>query len=214
MISSLLILDLVRSLFFCNMPALLVGFRQFCAKSMLFLLTQINFVCQAESLQGAHQGEEAAASAPEEFCRSCNRQLVPPAGRHQDDGPVEARRDGAPSAADIALVMERLGFQLAEEDGGARLDGRCRGCFLAEAAEGVLEEKAASAEELAGAFAVFDSDGDGYVGAEELQAVMRRLGWAEGAELEDCRRMIGAYDEDGDGRIDLAEFRRLLERAT
>lgn len=53
--------------------------------------------------------------------------------------------------------------------------------------------------ELREAFAVFDKDGDGFIGATELQSVMSQLG--ENLTLEDVHSMIREADQDGDGRI-------------
>uniref|UniRef100_J3LU33 EF-hand domain-containing protein n=1 Tax=Oryza brachyantha TaxID=4533 RepID=J3LU33_ORYBR len=77
----------------------------------------------------------------------------------------------------------------------------------------LTEKKVAGEGELRDAFGVFDRDGDGYVSAGELRAVLRRLGMEEGARHGDCARMIAAYDGDGDGRISFREFRAMMENA-
>ncbi|GJN34026.1 hypothetical protein PR202_gb22659 [Eleusine coracana subsp. coracana] len=77
-------------------------------------------------------------------------------------------------------------------------------------AAALFEEEEATLEEARAAFAVFDRDGDGFVGAAELGTVLRSLGFASGDD--ECRRMIDAYDEDRDGRIDFREFLNLMER--
>lgn len=53
--------------------------------------------------------------------------------------------------------------------------------------------------ELREAFAVFDKDGDGFIGATELLQVMSQLG--EDLTLEEVHSMIREADQDGDGRI-------------
>ncbi|KAG6524158.1 hypothetical protein ZIOFF_014049 [Zingiber officinale] len=71
---------------------------------------------------------------------------------------------------------------------------------------GLFEEKEPSLEEVKEAFLVFDENGDGFIDAAELQSVLRRLGFAEGAELEECREMIRVYDANEDGKIGFSEF--------
>ncbi|XP_042374977.1 calmodulin-like [Zingiber officinale] len=102
---------------------------------------------------------------------------------------------------DVEVVMRRLlSWNSGEEDGLGLMEEACR----------VLQEKEASVEELEEAFAVFDGNGDGKVGAEELMGVMERLGLEEGARVEECERMIAVYDEDGDGAISFREFMNML----
>jgi calmodulin len=83
-----------------------------------------------------------------------------------------------------------------------------------EEAAALFEEEEATVEEARQAFAVFDRDGDGFIDAAELRAVLTSLGFESGvsaaAEAE-CQRMIDAYDEDKDGRIDFREFVKLME---
>lgn len=75
----------------------------------------------------------------------------------------------------------------------------------------LFEEKEPSEEEVRAAFDVFDEDQDGFVDARELQRVLLALGLREGAELENCRRMITAADEDGDDKIDFNEFIKFMD---
>jgi calmodulin len=81
-----------------------------------------------------------------------------------------------------------------------------------EEAAALFDEEEATVDEARAAFAVFDRDGDGFIDARELAAVLRPLGFACGDA--ECRRMIDAYDEDSDGRIGFREFLNLMERTT
>ncbi|KAK8950385.1 putative calcium-binding protein CML27 [Platanthera guangdongensis] len=61
------------------------------------------------------------------------------------------------------------------------------------------------------AFQVFDEDGDGYISAEELQAVMEKLGLVEGRSLDRVHRMIGSVDRNHDGQVDFFEFKSMMK---
>ncbi|KAJ1293022.1 hypothetical protein BS78_01G036200 [Paspalum vaginatum] len=124
------------------------------------------------------------------------------------------------SRPDVAAVMAslRLDYPVPLGGGDDKDDDDdeawcCGGCAEMAAVEELLERKVASEAELREAFYVFDRDEDGFVGAEELWNVMRRLGFAEGATREGCRRMIAAHDADADGRISFPEFRAMMESA-
>ncbi|OWM67027.1 calcium-binding protein CML42-like [Punica granatum] len=60
------------------------------------------------------------------------------------------------------------------------------------------------------AFNVFDENGDGYISAKELQAVLKKLGMVEGQELARVEQMIGSVDRNRDGRVDFAEFKDMM----
>uniref|UniRef100_A0A0D9WF14 EF-hand domain-containing protein n=1 Tax=Leersia perrieri TaxID=77586 RepID=A0A0D9WF14_9ORYZ len=72
---------------------------------------------------------------------------------------------------------------------------------------------AAAEEEMREAFGVFDEDGDGYISAAELQAVLSRMGVPEAACMARVRDMIAAADRDSDGRVDYDEFKAMMAAA-
>ncbi|KAL6846582.1 hypothetical protein ACP4OV_024030 [Aristida adscensionis] len=123
----------------------------------------------------------------------------------QTAAPAPAPEKAAPAAAgiDMELVLGLMGA------GGG--PGAAASVGFDEAAA-LFEEEEATLEEARAAFAVFDRDGDGFIGAAELGSVLGSLGFQAGAAAAECQRMIDAYDEDKDGRIDFREFLKLMER--
>lgn len=69
-------------------------------------------------------------------------------------------------------------------------------------------------EDLSEAFKVFDEDGDGFISAAELQAVLGKLGFPEGREIEEVQRMICSVDLNRDGRVDFIEFKHMMQGVT
>lgn len=55
-------------------------------------------------------------------------------------------------------------------------------------------------DDLKDAFAVFDSDKDGFITAKELQELFKKLG--ESIGIEDALEMLNDVDSDHDGLID------------
>ncbi|KAI3677839.1 hypothetical protein L6452_37109 [Arctium lappa] len=64
--------------------------------------------------------------------------------------------------------------------------------------------------DLTEAFNVFDLDGDGYISATELQAVLGKLGFAEASEMRRVEMMISSVDRNKDGRVDFMEFKEMM----
>ncbi|KAF3591287.1 hypothetical protein DY000_02026977 [Brassica cretica] len=69
---------------------------------------------------------------------------------------------------------------------------------------------AADELDLAEAFKVFDENGDGFISARELQAVLKKLGLPEGGEMERVEKMIVSVDRNKDGRVDFFEFKNMM----
>ncbi|CAM6115717.1 unnamed protein product [Calypogeia fissa] len=65
-------------------------------------------------------------------------------------------------------------------------------------------------QDLLDAFRVFDSNEDGKISAQELQAVLLNLGMPEGKSLIRCEAMIRVVDKDGDGHCDIQEFQEMM----
>ncbi|VVB12281.1 unnamed protein product [Arabis nemorensis] len=72
------------------------------------------------------------------------------------------------------------------------------------------ESAAADESDLAEAFKVFDENGDGFISARELQAVLKKLGMPEGGEMERVEKMIVSVDRNQDGRVDFFEFKNMM----
>ncbi|KMT06475.1 hypothetical protein BVRB_7g156540 [Beta vulgaris subsp. vulgaris] len=67
--------------------------------------------------------------------------------------------------------------------------------------------------DLTEAFKVFDSNGDGYISATELQQVLSKLGFPEAQqELHHIQLMISSFDQNHDGRVDFFEFKHMMSR--
>ena len=66
-------------------------------------------------------------------------------------------------------------------------------------------------KELKDAFAVFDSDGSGFIDRSELKKLMANLGQAlTDGELDD---MMDEVDTNGDGEISFEEFKAMMVRS-
>ncbi|VAI20727.1 probable calcium-binding protein CML21 [Triticum urartu] len=125
--------------------------------------------------------------------------------------------DGVITAAELSGALGRLGLAL-----GAQADGLVAAyvapgmpglrfadfeALHAELAGGGEEDEEAEMRE---AFAVFDENGDGYISAAELQAVLERMGVPEAACMARVQDMIAAHDRDSDGRVDFHEFKAMM----
>jgi calcium-binding protein CML len=76
--------------------------------------------------------------------------------------------------------------------------------------EGEGPEEEDEEREMREAFAVFDENGDGYISAAELQAVLGRMGMPEAGSMARVQDMIAAHDRDSDGRVDFHEFKAMM----
>ncbi len=73
-----------------------------------------------------------------------------------------------------------------------------------ETKEGIWGGNTFSEEEIKEAFSAFDIDGDGYINALEIHAIMNLL--KEEVEDELIDEMIRMFDSSGDGQIKWEEF--------
>jgi calcium-binding protein CML len=64
------------------------------------------------------------------------------------------------------------------------------------------------------AFRVFDENGDGFISAAELQAVLKKLGLPEARNLATVQEMICNVDRDHDGQVDFGEFKCMMQGIT
>ncbi|KAL6902202.1 hypothetical protein ACP4OV_005078 [Aristida adscensionis] len=80
--------------------------------------------------------------------------------------------------------------------------------------EAVPEEEVDDEGDMKEAFRVFDEDGDGFISAAELQAVLKKLGLPEARNLATVQEMICNVDSDRDGRVDFGEFKNMMQGIT
>lgn len=64
--------------------------------------------------------------------------------------------------------------------------------------------------DLVKTFKVFDLDGDGFITSQELECVLKKLGFLDEKSGKDCRSMIQFYDTNLDGRLDFQEFKNMM----
>ncbi|KAL3753272.1 hypothetical protein ACJRO7_000638 [Eucalyptus globulus] len=75
---------------------------------------------------------------------------------------------------------------------------------------GSSESSSQEESDLSEAFKVFDEDGDGFISATELQAVLGKLGLPEGQEIARVQQMIVSVDRNQDGLVDFFEFKDMM----
>lgn len=120
-----------------------------------------------------------------------------------DEADAEAEDYAALSKEEVEAIMGAIGLAAAGRgEGLAAVMGR-------DEVSGLFEAEEPSFAEVRGAFAVFDADADGFIGAADLQGALARLGVREDAAS--CRAMIDAAGGDRDGRMSLFQFVGFLE---
>jgi calcium-binding protein CML len=134
--------------------------------------------------------------------------------------------DGIITQAELSGVLGRLGLALGAEAGAldsvvaAYITPGMPGLRFADfealhneldgGGEGEGPEEEDEEREMREAFAVFDENGDGYISAAELQAVLGRMGMPEAGSMARVQDMIAAHDRDSDGRVDFQEFKAMM----
>lgn len=112
---------------------------------------------------------------------------------------VEEEEDAALSREEVEAIMARIGLAAV---------GRGEGLARDEVAR-MFDAEEPSFAEVRRAFAVFDADGDGFIGAADLRGALARLGVREDAAA--CHAMIAAAGGGRDGRMSLFQFVTFLE---
>jgi hypothetical protein len=119
-----------------------------------------------------------------------------PAPRRDDEAAVVSKEE-------VEAIMGAIGLAASGRgEGLAAVMGR-------DEVSGLFDADEPSFAEVRGAFAVFDADRDGFIGAADLQAALASLGVREDAAS--CRAMIDAAGGGRDGRMSLFQFVGFLE---
>nr|ACG27761.1 EF hand family protein [Zea mays] len=134
---------------------------------------------------------------------AANAKHAPPPAAAAAAAPPPDGEDAALSKAEVEAIMATIGLAAAGKgEGLAAAIGRDEVSALFDADE-------PSFAEVRGAFAVFDADRDGFIGAEDLQGALARLGVRQDAAA--CRAMVVAAGGGRDARMSLFQFVRFLE---
>ncbi|KAJ1289655.1 hypothetical protein BS78_02G181100 [Paspalum vaginatum] len=136
---------------------------------------------------------------------SARRREAAPAPAPAPAPPAKPAAPSARATIDMDVVLGLMGA-----GAGSGPESAAPAVGFDEAAK-LFDDEEATVEEARAAFAVFDRDGDGFIGAAELGSVLVSLGLGAGVAAAECQRMIDAYDDDKDGRIDFREFVKLME---
>uniref|UniRef100_M8AZE8 Putative calcium-binding protein CML45 n=1 Tax=Aegilops tauschii TaxID=37682 RepID=M8AZE8_AEGTA len=121
-----------------------------------------------------------------------------------EDVRAEEEEDNELRKEEVEAIMARMGLGVAGSGEGLRASmGHNEGSRLFGAQGPRLAE-------LRRAFAVFDGDADGVIGAADLQGALARLGFPE-VDAAACEAMISASCGSRDGRMNLFQFVRFLE---
>ena len=111
--------------------------------------------------------------------------------------------DAALSKAEVEAIMATIGLAAAGRGEGL---GAAMGL---DDVRGLFDAEEPSFAEVRAVFAVFDADRDGFIGAEDLQGPLARLGIRQDAAA--CRAMVVAAGGGRDARMNLFQFVRFLE---
>ncbi|XP_074592819.1 putative calcium-binding protein CML27 [Curcuma longa] len=114
------------------------------------------------------------------------------------------------STVEVYIAPGRAGLGFADFEALHRALGDALFGGPPAAAEKEEEEE----EDMREAFRVFDEDGDGFISAAELQAVLSKLGLPEGRSVAQVREMICSVDRNADGQVDFGEFKRMMKGIT
>ncbi|KAJ0988546.1 hypothetical protein J5N97_006902 [Dioscorea zingiberensis] len=107
---------------------------------------------------------------------------------------------------ELEMVMGRMGLDCGQEG-----DQQLKEFWGSDEFSVMFEELEPSLEEVKMAFCVFDENKDGFIDAEDLQRVLSRLGFKEGMDLVECRRMIHACHGNKEKGIDFYGFVKFME---
>uniref|UniRef100_A0A0D9X1U5 EF-hand domain-containing protein n=1 Tax=Leersia perrieri TaxID=77586 RepID=A0A0D9X1U5_9ORYZ len=111
------------------------------------------------------------------------------------------------SREEVEEIMERMGLGLSGNGEGikARIGH--------DEVSRMFDADEPSFAEVRRAFAVFDADGDGLIGAADLRAALARLGFlVDAVDAAACRDMIAASCGSVDGTMNLCQFIKFLEK--
>ncbi|KAJ6806266.1 calmodulin-like protein 1 [Iris pallida] len=123
---------------------------------------------------------------------------------------IDRNKDGKISSDELRALLESLG----KKDVAAEAAAMVRAADLNR--DGYIDfqefmdvhKKGVTTADIRNAFWAFDQNGDGRISAEEVMAMLWKLG--EGCSLEDCRRMVRQVDKNGDGLVDMDEFMAMM----
>lgn len=160
--------------------------------SLLHALARAIVASAAAANKHAHASPASVGTAP-----------LPAGGDGTAEEEAAAEEDAALSKEEVEAIMGAIGVAAAGRgEGLAAAMGRAEVTALFDAEE-------PSFAEVRSAFAVFDGDRDGFIGAADLQGALARLGVREDAAA--CRAMIAAAGGGRDGRMSLFQFVGFLE---
>ncbi|OEL13959.1 hypothetical protein BAE44_0025020 [Dichanthelium oligosanthes] len=169
-----------------------------------YLLTFL--AAAASAFVGSHSSLPhalARALVPSVAAKSAYGASLDRDGDEEEEEMEAASSSAAVSKEEVEAIMGAIGLTAAGRgEGLAAAIGRDEVSRLFDAEE-------PSFAEVRSAFAVFDGDRDGFIGAADLQGALARLGVREDAAA--CRAMIAAAGGGRDGRMTLFQFVGFLE---
>jgi len=134
---------------------------------------------------------------------------------------LDADDNGAVSHEEVADLLERLGFNVSEDevmdmiqevdtDGNGTIEfDEFVECVRPALTAKPVEKTSQPNEGMMAAFKEFDEDGNGFIEPEELRTKMSEMSGCE-IPMEQIQDMIKQVDVNGDGKVDYEEFVKLM----